>query len=193
MALKKCRECGHEVSGEAKTCPKCGISSPAGKTSIFKMVLYGLAGLFVLSLIGSLTGGSSKSSSASSASIAAESMAADAPPPPPKTKPQEQPPRAVKAVDLWNAYQENEVAADAAYKGKRLLVTGTVASIDKNVFGGIYVALKSPNEFMNTQANLDDGEESAAAALRKGQSVKLLCTGGTMIVGSPVLDHCSIE
>ena len=27
--LKKCRECGNEVSSEAKTCPSCGIKSPA--------------------------------------------------------------------------------------------------------------------------------------------------------------------
>ncbi|MBI5006432.1 MAG: zinc ribbon domain-containing protein [Nitrosomonadales bacterium] len=29
MALVKCRECGSEVSDSAKTCPKCGVSSPA--------------------------------------------------------------------------------------------------------------------------------------------------------------------
>ena len=28
MALVKCRECGKEVSKEAKTCPHCGIKSP---------------------------------------------------------------------------------------------------------------------------------------------------------------------
>jgi len=29
MALKPCRECGKQVSTEAATCPKCGVSSPA--------------------------------------------------------------------------------------------------------------------------------------------------------------------
>lgn len=28
MALKKCRECGKEVSSQAKTCPNCGINKP---------------------------------------------------------------------------------------------------------------------------------------------------------------------
>ena len=28
MALVSCRECGKQVSGEAKTCPHCGISDP---------------------------------------------------------------------------------------------------------------------------------------------------------------------
>lgn len=31
MALAKCRECGTEVSEEAKVCPKCGISKPVKK------------------------------------------------------------------------------------------------------------------------------------------------------------------
>lgn len=29
MALKKCRECGKEVSTQAKVCPNCGIKNPA--------------------------------------------------------------------------------------------------------------------------------------------------------------------
>lgn len=31
MALKPCRECGEQVSEAAKTCPSCGIKSPARK------------------------------------------------------------------------------------------------------------------------------------------------------------------
>lgn len=30
MALKPCRECGQEVSTEAKKCPHCGVSDPTG-------------------------------------------------------------------------------------------------------------------------------------------------------------------
>lgn len=29
MAMVKCRECGKEVSDEAKTCPNCGVEKPA--------------------------------------------------------------------------------------------------------------------------------------------------------------------
>lgn len=28
MALEPCRECGHEVSTEAETCPQCGVPNP---------------------------------------------------------------------------------------------------------------------------------------------------------------------
>ncbi|MGH7069144.1 MAG: hypothetical protein ACREFO_03905 [Acetobacteraceae bacterium] len=30
MALKACRECGKDVSTEAKTCPHCGVRDPSG-------------------------------------------------------------------------------------------------------------------------------------------------------------------
>lgn len=30
MALKSCKECGHEVSVEAPLCPNCGSPNPAG-------------------------------------------------------------------------------------------------------------------------------------------------------------------
>ena len=40
----------------------------------------------------------------------------------------------VTAAALFHAYEANEVSADEQYKGKKLLVTGAVASIDK---GGI--------------------------------------------------------
>ena len=31
MALTTCRECGQQVSADAKTCPHCGTSAPAKK------------------------------------------------------------------------------------------------------------------------------------------------------------------
>ena len=68
MSMAKCRECGTEVSEEAKTCPKCGISKPVKKTSLLVKLLAGLFGLAVLgNIIGGLSGGSSTSSSGSAA------------------------------------------------------------------------------------------------------------------------------
>jgi RNA polymerase subunit RPABC4/transcription elongation factor Spt4 len=31
MALKKCKECGKEISTEAKVCPNCGKKNPTGE------------------------------------------------------------------------------------------------------------------------------------------------------------------
>ena len=42
MAIGKCRECGAEVSDEAKTCPKCGVSKPV-KQPIGRLGILGIA------------------------------------------------------------------------------------------------------------------------------------------------------
>lgn len=50
MALIKCKECGNEVSSEAKTCPKCGAKVPKGMGLLSKIFL-GLFGFVVLSAV----------------------------------------------------------------------------------------------------------------------------------------------
>lgn len=47
MAMSKCRECGTEVSDEAKTCPKCGVSKPVKKTSIVVKIVIAIIGLSI--------------------------------------------------------------------------------------------------------------------------------------------------
>jgi hypothetical protein len=34
MALVECRECGSQISESAATCPRCGVSAPAGVCSL---------------------------------------------------------------------------------------------------------------------------------------------------------------
>ncbi len=40
MSLKPCRECGEQVSTEARTCPKCGIKNPAKKKANIRMSVW---------------------------------------------------------------------------------------------------------------------------------------------------------
>ena len=67
MALKKCSECGEQISTKAAACPKCGAASKK-KTSLFTWLVVALIGFAVL---GSVTGnkglGGSGASSASAA------------------------------------------------------------------------------------------------------------------------------
>jgi hypothetical protein len=97
------------------------------------------------------------------------------------------------ATDLWNAYQGNEVSADDRFKGKKLLVTGEVESIEKGPFGGIVIRLLSPNEFIPVDASLEDSEKATAAKLNKGDAIKLLCVGKGMVVGRPQVDDCTVR
>lgn len=107
-----------------------------------------------------------------------------------EAKPTE-PALAVSAGELFKAYNANEVAADQKYKGKTLLISGSVQSIDKDFMDKIVVKLSTSNEFMPVHAQLGKEHEQLAAQLAKGAKVKWSCTGGGLIVGSPILRDCS--
>ena len=75
MALKPCRECGTEVSTEAKKCPHCGVKNPtrvSGRQEVNKGA-YLLVGflLFVVWMVISSGGDTSSSSTARSAGASA--------------------------------------------------------------------------------------------------------------------------
>jgi hypothetical protein len=175
MAMKPCRECTKEVSTEAKTCPHCGVSFPTRKkTSKLAIAVLVVVGVIVVAAVA----GSGDKGAGSGGDVTDEAPA---------------PAVTVAAVDLWKAYDANEVAADEVYKDKRLLVTGAVASIDKDIMDDVVLMLSTPNEFMKVHAQLEDSEASAAAALKKGASVTVACTGGGLIMGSPILKDCRIQ
>lgn len=56
MALIKCRECKKEVSGNAKTCPHCGISSPKGRQvgTLTGLIIIGGAAYLITKMLGGL-------------------------------------------------------------------------------------------------------------------------------------------
>lgn len=95
----------------------------------------------------------------------------------------------VTARALFAEYEANEVAADMKFKGKQLAVTGTVASINKDFKGDVWVGLATENEFMPVHA--EGFSPNQVADLKKGQKIKITCTGKGMIVGSPMLKKCS--
>jgi hypothetical protein len=96
----------------------------------------------------------------------------------------------VSAIELFNAYDANEVAADRLYKGKLMRITATVAGINKDFTDSVYVELETPNEFSSAHARGIDPD--AAAALQKGQKVTVECKGAGLMVGSPLLDDCRL-
>lgn len=109
--------------------------------------------------------------------------------PAPAGKPE--PPIVLRATELHDAYAENEVAADAKFKGRTLRVVGVVTSIDKDLFGAAVVRLASGSP-LEVAGTLRDADGPKAAALRKGQPVALECVGAGMVLGSPVLDGCAV-
>lgn len=187
MAVVNCRECGKPVSTEAAACPHCGapqkaaaVSAPAAKPKK-KLGLLGWIGvvlvtLFVIGLFAPSKKGVSADASGGAQAVAEAPAAAPA--------------IAVTARALFDQYQANEVSADQQFKGKRLKVTGTVDSINKDFTNDIYVMLATPNPFMGIHASLDEKHQNLAASLGKGQRITLTCIGGGMVIGSPMLRKC---
>lgn len=96
----------------------------------------------------------------------------------------------VTASELYKAYDENELSADAKYKGKWLGISGTVDSVEKS-FGNIHVRLKAGQFIETVDCTMDDSEEATAATLKKGQSVVLACLGKGKLMG-PMTEDCKI-
>ena len=158
---------------------------PTAKT-IASVGVLGVYGLFAL---GSLdTKESSTGGGATSPTVPASSSAA-----PPASAPPPAPPIAITARQLFAEYEANEVAADEKYKGKHLLVTGKVQSIDKDFLDNIVVHIRTSNEFSAAMATLESSEKRSAAQLSKGQAISVLCTGSGRIIGSPSLSDCVLK
>lgn len=84
------------------------------------------------------------------------------------------------ANQLYNAYNENEIAADKKYKNKKLAVTGIVSGISE-VLGKVTVDLKVGGRFEFTTIKCSIDDKDMVASLRKGQKITVIgiCDGLT--------------
>jgi uncharacterized protein YecT (DUF1311 family) len=98
---------------------------------------------------------------------------------------------AVTSRDLAHAYDENTVAADQRFKGKKFKVTGIVTDINTDLTGSPYVTLDNSDGFLEPQFELLKSEKKDIAKLKKGQQLSLLCVGRGDIAKIPMSD-CSI-
>ena len=75
--------------------------------------------------------------------------------------------------DILSEYSENEVRADAKYKGNFVEIKGKVDDVKKDILGKIYVTVGTGANFEipQVQCFAKRGEEAAFAALNKGQDV----------------------
>ena len=97
----------------------------------------------------------------------------------------------VSAYDLAREYDQNTVAADQKFKGKRFKVTGTVVDINTDFLGNPYLVLSGGvNQFSNPQFEFDKKLANRLANLRKGERVVLVCEGKGDIAKTPMSDSC---
>jgi tRNA_anti-like len=95
------------------------------------------------------------------------------------------------AEEIQKKYETNEVAADNMLRGKEVIVSATVASINRGMGETYYLKLKGgENMFIKPQAIMADGQKDYLANLKKGQKVGLACVVDGMLLGSATLKRC---
>lgn len=218
MALINCSECDRMASDQAAACPHCGVpiarhvapvkmatgvsTSRAvgfwlglgillmplvfvwfllrqGHSTISRVI--GFAWL-ALALVGMASSERSPSKPVASSSVQSQPAKVAAP---------AEPLKAYSVQQLAQAYDRNTVAADQQFKGKRFQVTGTVDSINTDMFGNPYVTLRGGvNQFMEPQFELDEQHASYAAGLQSGMRISLVCTGRGDVAKTPMSKDC---
>jgi hypothetical protein len=95
---------------------------------------------------------------------------------------------------LVSAYRANEVAADMAYKGKILQITGVVESINKDFLDEPYIVIGGHFQGLSgIQCCFTKADEPALSGLYKGQQVVITGRCSGMIMLSVFLKNCSVE
>jgi hypothetical protein len=96
-------------------------------------------------------------------------------------QPTPQPPVAsLTAKELYAAYMENEVAADVAYKGKVLEVTGKVIATASSAIGP-YALLDNGRPASSVQCFFPESLAPQVAALHKGDTITVHSIGDGMM------------
>ncbi|MDC9613146.1 hypothetical protein PSI19_04450 [Xenorhabdus khoisanae] len=96
----------------------------------------------------------------------------------------------VTAKEMERVYASNEARGDKTYKGKKIIITGIVDSIDSSIGDIPVVTLKTGDMFNKVHVNFARKYRDLAAELNRNQKVKYACVGESVIIGSPTLGDC---
>lgn len=96
------------------------------------------------------------------------------------------------ARELRNAYRNNEVSAQRALEGRDLLVTGTIESIELDFMDEPVISLATGEMFESVQVDFDEGDADAVSQLSNGMRITVLCETVSEVIGTPMLDDCSL-
>ena len=113
-----------------------------------------------------------------------------APDPPDEPAAEARPVMEVTAEEVRAAYEANEVAAQAAYDGKDLRITGTIHRIMLDVANEPLVELATARPYDTVLLNFDDEFAAKTAALRKGREFTATCKYFRASLTSPRLTDC---
>lgn len=97
----------------------------------------------------------------------------------------------ITAVQLFNEYEANEVAADNKYKNKIVVVTGTIESIGKDIFDEAYIRIKAGGSYNGILCSFSDEYLNAFNKISKGQKITITGKVSGFMMGSVIVNDCS--
>lgn len=105
----------------------------------------------------------------------------------------QEPDYVLRANDLINEYDVNEVSADDKYKGKIVVVTGTIQSIGKDIMDQAYIVIGGEGFLDGIQCMFTKGEHRTIARLSKGQMVTVKGEVRGKSIGNVLMEKCHIN
>jgi hypothetical protein len=100
----------------------------------------------------------------------------------------------VKATpdEIYQAYRANALAADLQFKNKRILIIGTVLTVQADYLGKPYIEFRTSGSlFENVKGYLKEQAAQEAVNWRPGQRVDLECVGASKVAFEPTLLGCA--
>lgn len=97
----------------------------------------------------------------------------------------------ISSKTLSIEYDKNEIAADGQFKNKTLLIRGKIKAISKDVFGNPFLSLPGKNSFQGVHAKFNEKNLQELAALKKGESVDVICKISGLVVGDVMARDCT--
>lgn len=94
------------------------------------------------------------------------------------------------AKKIFSVYDKNQVKGDTSFKGKGVIISGIVGTINSGIGDIPYVVLKAGDMFDGVHISFKKDYRTLAGDLNKGQKVTYACTGDSVIVGTPTLKNC---
>ena len=186
--LVKCKACNAVVSKKAPACPKCGEPQKRQRFGCLSVIV---GGVLLILVISAFNPGPTTTSTTVSEPEAVQPSAPSVGSSALEQQNARQPSLTVSALDLYNAYDANEVAADQKYKNKYAIVTGKVYKIEVT-FGMPQISLQTTNYGLPILCTLSASESNQVAQLAKGQNVKVLGKISGKSIGISISD-CSVH
>jgi|GEM_PF-4059228 len=96
------------------------------------------------------------------------------------------------AKALYRVFDNNEIAAEARYKGNKIVITGIVKGVKKNIAGQPVVNLDAGTlKFISCRFPKDSMGQ--LANIQKGEQERFACTVDYKMVTTIHLSNCSVQ